>query len=145
MPQTTGKPLGFRLGAYRKQRRWEVRDLLEDGYLQRLPSRAAEWMENFLRESVACDARRIREGLHHDRLKPEHVERLPRPVRRWWGRQQELWPAQAVQWAAKALGLGPKDLDSTLRRGLYVAQNAAGRDVMSLGRVEPLEEGAHEQ
>lgn len=106
-----------------------------------LPPSAQAWYENFLREYYAVDAKRVREGLHADRLKPEHVEQLPARVRRWWGRQGELWPALAVRWAAKALGLKPAELDTRLRRALYVEQNAATRDVYSLGRVQHMEEG----
>lgn len=136
------KPLGFRLGAYRPQRHEAVRDVLQHGRLERLPSAARAWYEGFLREYYAVDAKRVREGLHADRLKPEHVAQLPPRVRRWWGKQGELWPALAVRWASKALGLKAKDLDSTLRRSLYVDQNRATRDVFALGRVQPMEEEA---
>jgi hypothetical protein len=134
------KPLGFSLGAYRRQRQWAVRDTLEAARLQRLPPGARAYYERFLREYYAVDARGVREGLHADRLKPEHVRRLPARVRRWWGRQLELWPARAARWAAGALGLKEKDLDTSLRRSLYIDQNRATRDVFSLGRVEYLEE-----
>lgn len=133
------KPLGLRLGAYRKQRHWAVREALE--LAARLPPSERMWYEGFLREYYAVDARRVREGLHADRLRPEHVARLPARVRRWWGVQRELWPALAVRWAALALGVKEKELDSSLRRSLYVDQNCATRDVMALGRVEYLEEG----
>lgn len=128
--------------AVRPQRQWAVRDAEEA--LRRLPARAKAaraWYARFIREAYAVDAKAVREGLHADRLKPEHVARLPARVRRWWGRQLEFWPARATQWAAEWLGVGQKELDSTLRRGLYVDQNAATRDVYSLGRVQPLEEG----
>lgn len=139
------KELGFSLGAYRPQRHEAVRDVLQNGRLSRLPPAARAYYERFLREYYAVDARCVREGLHADRLKPEHVRQLPAHVRRWWGRQAELWPALAVRWAAKALGLSAKDLDSSLRRSLYTDQNRAGRDVYSLGRTVPLEEDqAHE-
>lgn len=126
--------------AYRPQRQWAVRDAEEA--LRRLPEGPArEYYRRFMRECYAVDATAVREGLHADRLKPEHVARLPAGVRSWWGRQMELWPAKATQWAAAWLGLDPKELDSTLRRSLYVEQNAATRDVVSLGRAVPLQEG----
>lgn len=133
---TRTKPLGFSRGAYRPQRHHAVMDVLEHGNLDLLPPAAARYYEGFLREYYAVDAVRVREGLHHDRLKAEQEERLPSRMRRWWGRQLELWPALAVRAAAKRLGLGPKDLDSSLRRSLYVDQNAATRDVFSLNRIE---------
>jgi DNA primase len=126
--------------AYRPQRQWAVRDAEEA--MRRLPEGPArEYYRRFLREYYAVDAKAVREGLHADRLKPEHVARLPARVRMWWGRQLEIWPAKAALWAAARLGLKPGELDSTLRRSLYVEQNAATRDVYSLGRVQPLEEG----
>jgi hypothetical protein len=134
------KELGFSLGAYRPQRHEAVADVLRYGQLDRLPPSARAYYERFLREYYAVDAKGVREGLHADRLKPEHVRKLPRQVRRRWGRQRELWPALAVRWAAAALGLSAKDLDSTLRRSLYTDQNSAARDVTSLGRCVSLEE-----
>lgn len=130
--------------AVRPQRQWAVRDAEEA--MRRLPVRAVAaraWYARFIREAYAVDAKAVREGLHADRLTPEQVARLPARVRKWWGRQMEFWPAKAALWAAARLGLGPKELDSTLRRSLYVEQNAATRDVYSLGRVQPLEEGEH--
>lgn len=97
-------------------------------------------MEGFLREAYAVDAKRVRTGLHADRLKPEHVERLPSAIRSWWGRQAEFWPSLALRAAMRRLGLKREDLDSERRRALYREQNAAGRDVYSLGRVVYLEE-----
>jgi hypothetical protein len=124
-----------------------VTDLLDDGYAQRLPPSARKWMANFLREAYGANATALKTGLHTDRLKPEAVKRLPRRLRRWWGRQHELWPPLAVDAAVRALGLNPerkKDrervVDASLRRSVYAEQNAATRDVYSLRRVVYLEE-----
>lgn len=132
--------LGFSLRAYRKQRRWQV-DSLEDGYVKRLPKSAKDWLEGFLREYYACDAKRVREGLHADRLTVAQVKALPARLRRWWGRQRELWPALATAAGMRAIGLNPDNkadrakLDTSRRRELYVDQNRTTRDVYSLGRV----------
>lgn len=120
-------------------------DVLEHGKLTALPPAAQRYYEGFLREYYAVDAVRVREGLHHDRLKREQEALLPARMRRWWGRQLELWPALAVRAAATRLGLTSKDLDSSLRRSLYVNQNAATRDVFSLGRVEYEQEGEKDE
>lgn len=145
--RTHRQPLsGLRLGAYRPQRRWQVADVLDrrEGYAHRLPPSARRWLEGFLLEAYAVESSRIRTGLHADRLKPEHVARLPRRMRRWWGRQRELWPALATEAAAALLGLTAKELDSTRRRELYGEQNRATRDVYSLGRVVYVQEEGEE-
>jgi hypothetical protein len=142
------KPLDpLRAGAYRPQRWDAVCDLLDDGYVQRLPPKERQWMERYMREQYGANATALRTGLHADRLKPEAMESLPRRVRRWWGRQTELWPALAVDAAMRALGLNPgraedreAALDASLRRAVYAEQNAATRDVYSLRRVVYLEE-----
>lgn len=136
---------GLRMGAYRPQRRAEVADVIgREGYAHRLPRHAQRWLEDFLREFYAVEAKRVRTGLHADRLKPEHVRQLPARVRTWWGRQQELWPTLALQAAMKRIGLKPKDLDTSLRRSLYNAQNAATRDVFARGVVYAEDEGGDE-
>lgn len=132
--------LAFSYGTYRPQRREQV-DCIADGYVHRLPPAAKAWMEEFLLEAYACDSRRLREGLHADRLTPAQLSQLPARLRRWWGLQLELWPRLATDAGMRALGLNPsskKDratLDSSLRRGCYSSQNTATRDVYSLGRV----------
>jgi hypothetical protein len=136
------------MGAYRPQRKAEVADVIDprDGYVHKLPAYARKWMEGFLLEAYAVEAKRVRTGLHADRLKPEQVAQLPARVRAWWGRQCELWPPLALQAAMKHLGLTAKDLDTSLRRSLYDAQNRANRDVFARGVVyaEEEEEGGEE-
>ena len=132
---------------YRPQRRAQMdHHDRRGGYAHRLPPSERAWLERFDREFYAVDAVRVREGLHADRLKPEAVERLPERMRRWWGRQVEMWPALALRAALKAVGMSEKEaVDSSLRRSLYQAQNAATRDVYSLGRVVYLEEREERQ
>lgn len=137
----------FQVGAYRRQRWDAVTDLLGDGYVQRLPPSAKQWMARYMREQYGANATDLRTGLHGDRLRPESVERLPARVRRWWGKQLEMWPAIAVDAAIRALGRDPdckKDreavVDASLRRAVYADQNRATRDVYSLRRVVYLDE-----
>jgi hypothetical protein len=130
--------LGLCRGAYRPQRRWAV-DSLEDGYLKRVPEEAQEWMEGFLREYYACDASRLRAGLHADRLKPEHLKRLPPALR---AQLEAPGPVDraALKKAMRLLGLKEKDLDSSKRREAYMDQNRANRCVLSLNRAEYFED-----
>lgn len=122
---------------FRPQRLWQ----LDCDYVKRLPPSAKRWMDGFLREYYAVDAKAVHEGLHADRLTAAQVLQLPARFKRWWGCQCELWPALATAAAMRALGMNPSSkadrakLDTSLRRGLYNDQNRATRDVYSLGRV----------
>lgn len=129
----------------RPQRRWQMdHHDRREGYAHRLPPAARAWLERFDREAYAVDASRVRTGLHADRLTVAAVERLPARMRRWWGSQAELWPELALAAAVTLLGMGPEAVDSSRRRALYVEQNAANRDVYSLGRVVYLDEQQQE-
>lgn len=134
---------GLRMGAYRPQRRAEVDDVIgRDGYAHNLPDAAKRWLEGFLLEAYAVEAQRVRTGLHADRLKPEHVARLPLRWREQLGPQP--WPLAMRDAAMRRLNLQPGDLDTSLRRSLYDAQNRANRDVFSRGVVYAEEEGSDE-
>jgi len=132
----------FRLGAYRPQRWDAVADLLDDGYVHRLPPAEREWMARYLREHYGANAQMLRTGLHAD--VPRGVGGPPR-LRRWWRGVERLWPSmdgarRAREVAcAKRWGLKVR-VDASRRKAVYEEQNAATRDVYSLGRVVRIEE-----
>jgi hypothetical protein len=113
------------------------------GYAHRLPPAARSWLERFDREVYAVDSARVRTGLHADRLRPEAreaLEALPRRVLVEISALRAKNPTAALALELQLLGMGEEAVDTTLRRQLYAAQNAATRDVYSLGRVVYLEE-----
>lgn|ERR1044072_8116330 len=132
----------FRPGSYRPQRRDAVFDLLDDGYVQRLPPTAKQWMTRYLREQYGANAMALRDGLHAD--VPRAVGGPARP-RRWWRGVERLWPTltpeqrERATRRARAVGLRLQT-DASRRRAAYAEQNAATRDVYSLRRVVYLEE-----
>lgn len=137
------KPLDpLRVGAYRPQRRDAVCDLLDDGYVQRLPPKARQWMERYMREQYGANATALRTGLHAD---VPRAASGPVRARRWWRGVERLWPTLSEQQRARAVrGAAAARLvlrnDPSLRRAVYAEQNAATRDVYSLRRVVYLEE-----
>jgi hypothetical protein len=131
--------------AVRPQRRWQMdhHDAQAGGYAHRLPPAERAWLERFDREVYAVDAQRVRTGLHADRLRPEArkaLEALPRRVLVEIAALRAKDPAAALAMELRLLGMGKEAVDTSLRRRLYVEQNAAARDVYSLGRVVHFEE-----
>lgn len=132
----------LRLGAYRRTRWDAVADLLDDGYVQRLPPEAKAWMSRYMREHYGANATALRSGLHAD---VPRVKSGPVCARRWWRGVERLWPSLSQQQRDRAMRGAAKarlvlEADPSLRRSVYAEQNAATRDVYSLRRVVYLEE-----
>lgn len=143
MRRAYSQPLDpFRPGAYRPQRWDAVLDLLDDGYVQRLPPKEREWMRRYLREQYGANATALRTGLHAD---VPRVVSGPVRARRWWRGVERLWPTlspeqrERARRAAEAMRVRLQ-ADPRRRRSVYAEQNAATRDVYSLRRVVYLEE-----
>lgn len=81
---------------------------------------------------------------HHDPLQGGYAHRLPPTERAWLERfDREVYAVDArlVRTGLHADRIAPDGtVDSSRRRALYVEQNAATRDVYSLGRVVSLED-----
>lgn len=147
MQRVYAKPLDqLRVGAYRRQRWDAVTDLLDDGYVQRLPPKEREWMQRYLREQYGANATALRTGLHAD--VPRVIDG-PLRARRWWRGVERLWPGMTQQQRDRARLRAERERlslqdDPRRRRAVYAEQNAATRDVYSLRRVVYLEDGGSE-
>lgn len=122
--------MGLTVSAFRPQRRWQLDHLGPEGYAHSLPEKEQHWLERFNREYYGADNELLRPETHQKRCAACRHQKACRRC------QQGRCASALAEPCEKVPPPRPLHRTREARRSLYVAQNAAGRDVLSMGRAD---------